>query len=84
MVFLTQRELDVAGWLGEDVTCAEIARQLGISRETVRSHLQSIALKLGVRFRHAVVARLASSRLRTRIGPPKRTGSPPQDDRRPR
>lgn len=51
--------MEVAAWLGEDLTCGAIARRLGISRETVRSHLQNLGRKLGVRFRHAMVARLA-------------------------
>lgn len=57
-VRLTRRETDVAAWLGEDATYSEIALRLGVSRETVRAHLRNIGRKLGVRTRHAAVARL--------------------------
>lgn len=61
---LTHRELEVAAWLGEDITCDGMARRLGISRETVRAHLRNMARKLGVRSRHALVARLAIAGIR--------------------
>ena len=58
---LTRREREVARWLGEDETYEEIALTLQIRRDTVRAHLRNICQKLGVRTRHAVVARLAKA-----------------------
>ena len=55
---LTPREREVAAWLGEDDTYAQIAHRLKIERDTVRHHARSILRKLGVKTRHAAVARL--------------------------
>lgn len=44
---LTVQEQRVVGLLGEGRTNAEIARSLGISVETVRTHLRSVLPKLG-------------------------------------
>jgi DNA-binding CsgD family transcriptional regulator len=57
-VFLTVREREVASYLGEDDTYAEIAARLGIRTDTVRNHARAIQRKLGVGTRHAAVARL--------------------------
>ena len=56
---LSAREREVAGYLGEDDTYAQIAVQLGVSHETIRVHARNILRKLGVRTRHAAVAQLA-------------------------
>lgn len=64
VLHLTPREREVAAWLGEDITCDGIARQLGIARETVRAHLRNIGKKVGARSRHAMVARLAIAGIR--------------------
>jgi DNA-binding NarL/FixJ family response regulator len=45
---LTPRESDVLGLVLEGLSSKEIARRLGISRATVRCHVQSILTKLGV------------------------------------
>lgn len=58
-LYLTPRELELSRWLGEDATYEEIAKAMGIRRDTVRAHLRNLCEKLGVRTRHAVVARLA-------------------------
>lgn len=58
-LYLTPRELELSRWLGEDSTYEEIAEAMGIRRDTVRAHLRNLCEKLGVRTRHAVVARLA-------------------------
>ena len=48
---LTKRELQVLTLLVEGSDNAEIARSLGVSANTVRTHVQSILTKLGVRSR---------------------------------
>ena len=48
---LTRRELQVLALLVEGIDNAEIARTLGVSSNTVRTHVQSILTKLGVRSR---------------------------------
>lgn len=52
---LTQREREVLARLSDDLTAKEIAGQLRISYETVRSHLESIYDKLGVAGRTGAV-----------------------------
>lgn len=54
---LSPRELDVLHLMAEGVATREIARRLGISYATVRSHVRSISQKLGARSMvHAVAA----------------------------
>jgi|688.fasta_scaffold256089_1 DNA-binding CsgD family transcriptional regulator len=55
---LSPREAEVAAWLGEDDTYAQIAARLGLKHDTVRGHARAIFAKLGVRTRPAAVARL--------------------------
>ena len=55
---LTPRELEVAAYLGDDASPADIGRELGIGRETVRVHIKRIQHKLGVRSRHAAALAL--------------------------
>lgn len=57
---LSPAEARVAALLGRDDGYGRLARMLGVSVETVRSHAKSIYRKLGVRTRHAAVARLAA------------------------
>ena len=57
---LTQRELDVLGLLAEGLQHEEIGRRLGISSETVRTHLRKASDRLG--------ARPARRRLQPRCG----------------
>jgi DNA-binding NarL/FixJ family response regulator len=53
---LTQRELDVLGLLAEGLQHEEIGRRLGISSETVRTHLRKACDRLGAGTRTQAVA----------------------------
>ena len=53
---LTQRELDVLGLLAEGMQHEEIGRRLGISSETVRTHLRKACDRLGAATRTQAVA----------------------------
>ncbi len=53
---LTQRELDVLGLLAEGLQHEEIGRRLGISAETVRTHLRKACDRLGAATRTQAVA----------------------------
>jgi LuxR family transcriptional regulator, maltose regulon positive regulatory protein len=52
---LTEREVEVLRLLGEPLSLREIGQQLGLSRNTVKTHVQAIYRKLGVSTRHAAV-----------------------------
>jgi LuxR family maltose regulon positive regulatory protein len=54
---LSSRELDVLRLLGSDLDGPAIARHLGVSLPTVRTHTQHIYAKLGVNNRRAAVRR---------------------------
>ena len=54
---LSERELDVLRLLGSELTGPEIARQLYVSLNTLRTHTKHIFTKLGVRSRSAAVRR---------------------------
>jgi LuxR family maltose regulon positive regulatory protein len=54
---LSARELDVLRLLGTDLAGPEIARQLFVSLNTVRTHTKNIYAKLGVNNRRAAVGR---------------------------
>lgn len=49
--FLTQRELECLGLLVDGFDTAAISDYLGVSRTTVRSHVQAVLAKLGVHSR---------------------------------
>jgi DNA-binding NarL/FixJ family response regulator len=53
---LTQREVDVLGLLAEGLQHQEIGRRLGISPETVRTHLRKASDRLGAASRTQAVA----------------------------
>jgi LuxR family maltose regulon positive regulatory protein len=54
---LSSRELDVLRYLGSELDGPAIARELGVSLATVRTHTQHIYTKLGVNNRRAAVRR---------------------------
>jgi LuxR family maltose regulon positive regulatory protein len=54
---LSQRELEVLRLLGSDLDGPDIARELTVSLNTVRTHTKSIYAKLGVNSRRAAVRR---------------------------
>ena len=54
---LSQRELDVLRLLGTDLSGPDIARELVLSLNTVRTHTKNIYAKLGVNNRRAAVRR---------------------------
>ena len=54
---LTEREQTVLGLLPTGLSAREIADELGISRDTVKTHTKRIYQKLGVSSRRSAVAR---------------------------
>jgi len=54
---LTERELEVLGLLGTELSGPEIARELVVSLNTMRTHTKNIYSKLGVNNREAAVRR---------------------------
>ena len=54
---LTNRERDVLGLLGRRLSNKEIARELSLSSETVKTHVQNIFRKLGVGKRSDAIAK---------------------------
>ena len=54
---LSARELEVLSHLGRGLSNDDLGRVLGISAETIKSHLKSIFVKLGVTGRTEAVAR---------------------------
>ncbi len=56
---LTERELEVLRLLSTDLSGPEIARELYVSLNTLRTHTKSIFSKLGVKSRRAAVTRAA-------------------------
>lgn len=63
---LSERELDVLRLLGSDLGGPEIARELAISENTMRTHTKNIYEKLGVNSRRAAVSRAEELQLLTR------------------
>ena len=63
---LSERELDVLRLLGTDLDGPDIARELVVSLNTVRTHTKNIYAKLGVNNRRAAVRRAAELDLLSR------------------
>jgi PAS domain S-box-containing protein len=59
----TRRELDVLGLLAEGLSTAQIASRLGLSRATVRNHVQNLLLKLDAHSRAEAVVLAVKSGL---------------------
>jgi len=57
---LTQRELEILGWLVHGAATGEMAAAMGISAATVRSHIKAAMSKLGVSSRLQAAARAIS------------------------
>ncbi|MFG1814183.1 LuxR C-terminal-related transcriptional regulator [Kribbella sp. NPDC049174] len=62
---LSERELEVLRLLGSELAGPDIARELTVSLNTLRTHTKSIYLKLGVNSRRAAVRRAAELGLLT-------------------
>jgi LuxR family maltose regulon positive regulatory protein len=60
---LTDREADVLDYLPTRLSTSEIARNLQISPNTVKTHLNHIYRKLGVRDRNEAILRAADCTL---------------------
>ena len=58
-VVLSQREIQVLAFADKGLTNKEIARLLGLSRETIKSHLKNVSAKLGVSGRIEAVRKAA-------------------------
>ena len=56
---LSERERQIAGWLKSGKNNREIAETLNLSEHTVKTHLQNIRAKLGVKNRAQIVATLS-------------------------
>jgi len=52
---LTRRELVVLSHLGDDVTLEDVARELFVSRNTVKTQVRSLYRKLGITTRAEAV-----------------------------
>ena len=75
---LSERELDVLRLLGTDLTGPDIARELMVSLNTVRTHTKNIYAKLGVNNRRAAVRRAEELGLLSRTRRPLATGARPR------
>ena len=88
---LTQREIAIVSLIAAGQSNKEIAIQLGVAPETIKTHLKRIFLKLSARTRAEAVVRAQSTGLNApvpitpplAIAPNKRTGAQPQTPRRP-
>ena len=60
---LSERELDVLRLLGSDLDGPDIARELIVSLNTMRTHTKNIYAKLGVNNRRAAVRRARELKL---------------------
>ena len=63
---LSERELDVLRLLGSDLDGPDIARELTVSLNTLRTHTKNIYAKLGVNSRRAAVRQAAELNLLSR------------------
>jgi LuxR family transcriptional regulator, maltose regulon positive regulatory protein len=80
---LSERELDVLRLLGSDLDGPDIARELVVSLNTVRTHTKNIYAKLGVNNRRAAVRRAQELDLLSRKTRPPSWPTVVRDARRP-
>jgi LuxR family maltose regulon positive regulatory protein len=71
---LSERELEVLQLLSSELDGPDIARELTVSLNTVRTHTKSIYAKLGVNSRRAAVRRAGELELLARTGDRRPTG----------
>lgn len=62
-ITLTKRELDVLRLVAQGCTYSQAAKRLGVSKNTVGSHIKNAYRKLGVRSAGAAVMRALERRL---------------------
>jgi LuxR family maltose regulon positive regulatory protein len=68
---LSDRELEVLRYLGSDLDGPDIARELSVSLNTLRTHTKNVYAKLGVNSRRAAVSRAADLGLLHSTGDPR-------------
>ena len=68
---LSERELEVLRLLGSELDGPEIARELVVSLNTLRTHTRNVYAKLGVNNRRAAVSRASDLGLLSRSGDPR-------------
>jgi LuxR family transcriptional regulator, maltose regulon positive regulatory protein len=73
---LTRREIEVLQLLRGPLPRCEIAAELGLSLNTVKSHIRAIFRKLGVSTRHAAIARGQAVGIWPAAARPRRATSP--------
>ncbi len=59
---LTEREAEIVGYLGQDMSRADIAATLVISGNTLKKHIANIYRKMGVNSQARLIARIAEAR----------------------
>jgi DNA-binding NarL/FixJ family response regulator len=57
-VRVTQREREVIALIGDGLSNNEIAREMNVATHTVKTHVRNIMVKLGVRSRLQIAARI--------------------------
>ncbi len=75
---LSDRELDVLRLLGTDLTGPDLAHELMVSLNTVRTHTKHIYAKLGVTSRRAAVRRAEERGVLSRTHAHPRSGAVPE------
>ena len=66
---LTQRQLEILGWVEQGKSATDIGGILGISHRTVEHHLEKACTSLGVRTRFQAVLKVRDLGLISATGP---------------
>ena len=66
---LSKREAQILRLVAEGLTDKEVAKRLGISKNTVATHIHRVLVRRGLRSRTAAVAELLSGMMTTRGEP---------------